>query len=121
MAHKGLWPALSVVTQAKPLLIFGGYPLNDKIAWMTGEGLKVEWLGNDQGSRAAGAARGVAARIRRGGASVVIVLNGLIGHQESDVILAACRAAGTPYALGQRAGHGQLRTIFGEFEVRFTP
>ena len=112
------WPTLKRLTPDKPLGIFGGYVLDDKLTWLEGLGVHADWTSNSGGSRASSAVGRVAAKIRNKNYSGIIVLNELIGHDESNAILAACRASGTLYAMGKKAGKGQLRLICDEFEKR---
>ena len=88
---------------------------------MSESGVQVEWVSNESGSRASGTIQRVAARIRNTAFCGVIALNELIGHHESAMILAACRASGTIYAFGRKAGKGQLRAILTEFDRRLAP
>lgn len=112
------WPTLKATSAKQPVGMFGGYVLEDKLNWLSSNGVSAEWVTNSGGVRAAGAVQRMAARIRSNAYCGIIVLNELIGHDESAIILAACRASGTFYAMGRKAGKGQLRSICDEFEKR---
>jgi hypothetical protein len=112
------WPVLKQISPKRPVVIFGGYVLEDKLAWLQSSGVTAEWIANSNGVRGSSAVQKLSARIRSGAYCGVIVLNELIGHDESAMILAACRASGTFYAMGRKAGKGQLRIICDEFEKR---
>ncbi len=114
------WPNLQVRTQKKPIVIFGGYVLEDKLRWLQDAGLNIEWVGNDGGSRAAGTVQRLAGKVRGGSYLGVIALSGLIGHHESGMLLTSCRASGTAWAMANKAGTGQLRKILNEFDKHFT-
>ena len=111
------FPHLANYSLEKPLLIFGGFINHDKIKWMEDHGIRVEWISNEAGARAANEATRVSERIKRQAFCGVIVLNELMGHQETLCILAACRATNTPYGTGKKGGQGQLRTLFVEFNT----
>ena len=112
------WLTLKRVTLNRPVAIFGGYVLEDKLSWLADRGVQAEWVSNSNGSRAASSVQRLAAKIRNKSYCGVIVLNELISHDESNVMLSACRASGTLYAMGRKAGKGQLRLICDEFEKR---
>lgn len=112
------WPSLKRITAERPMAIFGGYVLEDKLSWLASSGVNTEWIANNNGVRGASAVQKLSARIRSNAYCGVIVLNELISHSESNMILAACRASGTFYAMGRKAGKGQLRIICEEFEKR---
>ena len=114
------WPQLQALSQTKPLVIFGGYVLEDKLRWLQGAGLNIEWVGNDGGSRAEGTVQRLAGKVRGGSYLGVIALTGLIGHHESGMLLTSCRASGTAWAMVNKAGTGQLRRILNEFDKHFT-
>lgn len=112
------WPLLRNITPSRPLALFGGNVMDEKLQWLASWGVNAEWLSNNHGARGAGPGQKFAARIRSHAYCGVIVLNELVGHDESTMILAACRASGTLYAMGRKAGKGQLRTLCEEFEKR---
>jgi hypothetical protein len=109
---------LSSRSADRPVIIFGGYVLKDKLNWLLRSGVTAEWAANDCGARAAGHAQRVADRIRHNAHIGTVVLNELIGHDESVIILTACRSSETLYAMGRKGGKGQLRAVCDEFERR---
>lgn len=113
-----LWPALTAASKERPVVLFGGVAQDDKVAGLQDWGLNVDWISNSTGTKSSSAGQRTAARIRTGSYVGVVVLNELVGHDESAIILAACRANGTLYAMGKKGGVGKLRLIFDEFNKR---
>lgn len=109
------WPLLAV---ERPVLFFGGYVNEEKIAKIGKGGAKVDWISNEGGARAAGLAQRVSDRIRNGTYCAMVLMNELSGHSESNALFAACRASETPFAMGKKGGIGQLFGILDEFERR---
>lgn len=112
------WPALQQITKEKPIAMFGGYVMDEKLRWINEAGVQTQWVSNEAGNRAANAIQRFAARVRNGAFSGVIMLEELMSHQESATILAACRASNTLYAMGKKGGRGRMRVIFNEFDRR---
>jgi hypothetical protein len=112
------WETLQQITKEKPVAMFGGYVLDEKLRWISEAGVNTVWVSNEAGSRAATAIQRFCARIRNNAFCAVIVLEELMSHQESAMILSACRASNTLYAMGKKGGRGRMRIIFTEFNRR---
>lgn len=112
------WARLAEITKSRPVLFFGGYVIEDKVAKIAKAGVTVEWVSNEGGARAAGLAQRVSDRIRHGNYCALVLMNELAGHSESNALFAACRASDVPFALGKKGGTGQLFGILDEFEKR---
>jgi hypothetical protein len=111
------YSSLVEASQLRPLCIFGGYIVEEKLAWVRRQGIQTEWVGNDGGARKSEACERLAGQIRAGKYCCVITLQELMSHHESASMLAACRASNTPHAFGRKAGRGQLQRIFEEFDL----
>lgn len=112
------WPKLASLTQSRPLGIYGGCIEPERVRWLQTLGLNFEWIENSKGSRASGAGKRFADRIRNGQFGAVILLNHLVGHDESSHITAACRSGDLLYGMGKKGGVGTFREIFNQFEER---
>jgi hypothetical protein len=110
------FPLLAAASVDRPVCIFGGYVVEEKLAWIRRQGIAVEWVGNDGGVRKLDACERLMGQIKANKFCGVITLQELMSHRESAGMLSACRASGTPHAFGRKAGRGQLAKIFQEFE-----
>lgn len=115
------WKNLAKKSQDQPILIFGGFVVEDKLKWLRNEGLEVRWVSNENGSRASGVVERTATQIKNNIYCLVLALDDLIGHHESRALQGACRESKTPLAFAKKAGVGRLSSILSEMERRFTP
>ena len=114
------WPTLPHLRAAlkkKPIVIVGGLVINEKIDLCQKRfGIELEWHETD--GDAARAADTMAARIRAGGVSAVLILEGLISHKTSNKITDACKAKKIPYAMGDKGGVASLEAAFNMIEQK---
>lgn len=96
-----------VVTKARPLVIVGGVAKMDKLQLFPAE-LRacIEWIETTrQGTHAIG---NLANRIRHHRVSVLILLDGLVGHRHTDPLVAAARDAGIVAVYAGKGGQAAL-------------
>jgi len=101
------WPDLRRQLQNKPLVIAGGIEKPEKLRTIKERfNIQAEWLAINNGGPRSTAS--IVQRIKTGGISAIIILEGLVGHPTSRKIMEACLAAKVPYTLGYRGGIGDV-------------
>lgn len=103
------WPALPNLRKMlakQTLVIAGGLVVNEKLdLCQTRFGIKAVWHEIDDSMPAT---ETLCQRIRSGSVGAVILLEGLIGHKQSNKVVDACRANQTPYMMGDRGGTASI-------------
>jgi len=78
--------------------------------------LELEWTETrDGGTRLVEA---VAARVRRGAATAIILVEGAMAHRHWTALVTAARLAGTPVAYAKRGGSTQILRALADIERR---
>lgn len=114
-------PFPTLLKDNRPILIFGGFSVEEKMVTMRRRtGLPFEWVSNERSNRGDGECRSVAERIRSGQYAGVILLNELMSHSQSETLVQACRASGTLFSIGKKAGTGALNSALALFERQLT-
>lgn len=114
-------PFPTLLKDNRPILIFGGFSVVEKMVTMRRRtGLPFEWVSNERSNRGDGECRSVAERIRSGQYAGVILLNELMSHSQSETLVQACRASGTLFSIGKKAGTGALNSALALFERQLT-
>lgn len=114
-------PFPTLLKDTRPILIFGGFSVEEKMVTMRRRtGLPFEWVSNERSNRGDGECRSVAERIRSGQYAGVILLNELMSHSQSETLVQACRASGTLFSIGKKAGTGALNSALALFERQLT-
>jgi hypothetical protein len=109
------WPKMRALL-TKPMVLIGGTPMADKVQTILKRfGLGVEWLGIEgSGLRLVD---GYVHQIENHSYGVVILLEGLSGHKQMNLLADACKTSGTKWAYGHRAGVGYLAQCFDQIEA----
>lgn len=109
------WPALRRRLQNKPLVIAGGIEKPEKLRTIKDRfNIQAEWLAINNGGPRSTAS--IVQRIKTGGISAIIILEGLIGHPTSRKLMDACLSSNVPYTLGYRGGIGDVEKSLGELD-----
>lgn len=103
--RSSLWPALA--SASLPVVIVGGLPSPEKLAWVREGAPRTEWL---ELTKKQTSVQGILGRIHGRNFSSVLVLDGFVRSDHATQIRSAARAAGMPCATADTAGQGQLRT-----------
>ncbi len=109
------WPHLRRRLQNKPVVIAGGIEKAEKLRTIRERfGIQAEWLAiNNGGPRSTSS---IVQKIKTGGISAIIILEGLIGHPTSRKLMDACISSNVPYTLGYRGGIGDVEKSLGELD-----
>lgn len=103
------WPALPNLRKmlaTRTLVIAGGLVVNEKLdLCQTRFGVKAVWHEIDDSMMRT---ETLCQRIRSGSVGAVVLLEGLIGHKQSNKVVDACRANLIPYMMGDRGGTASI-------------
>ena len=112
------WPELARLRAALAggsLVVVGGLVVQAKLDLYAARfGVKPEWHETD--GDAAQSIEILAKRIRAGGISAIIMLEGLMAHTACDKVVAACKAGRVPFALGDKGGTGSIADALDQIE-----
>lgn len=109
------FPTLRRATREHPIVLVGGIKKNEVVEQIRRRyGLDVEWVAA-QGANAR-AIDAFVTRVRRGRLGGVVLLEGLFGTTQIKTLREELKAAGVPFAFGDRAGTESIRCAFSELE-----
>jgi hypothetical protein len=113
--EEGKFPLLQ--KDERPILIFGGFAVEEKRkAIQKRSGVVVEWVSNERNGSGDADCENVRRRIRNGQYCGLIMLNELMSHRQSDLLIKAAKAAGIHHAVGKKGGTAALMSALELFE-----
>ena len=112
------WP--KVKAQRKPLLLFGGMVIPEKLAgWIEETGLDIIWIATQSdGARGMNATDTAAAQLQNGQYFAVLILSGFIDHHQWTPVAQAARAGGAISVAIDKGGVGMFRQALTTLEKR---
>jgi len=112
------WPKIRA--QRKPLLIFGGMVIPEKLAaWIEETGLDIVWLSTQSDGNHGGASTETAvAQLCNSQYFAVLILNGFVSHHQWTPVTQAAKAGGAYSVAIDRGGVGMFRQAMTELEKK---
>jgi hypothetical protein len=109
------FPRLRALATARPILLFGGIPVPDKLRWLC-KIAPAEWRESSRSDNRATEA--AARRVTMGSYGAVILLQELIGHRQSEMLVSAAESSRTLLTYAAKGGQAQLLTALRDVEDR---
>lgn len=109
-------PLLAELSQTKIVVTFGGLYNLERDRWVKQQGIRHEWVDTHNSGGMDEKVNSLCKRIERGELGGVVVLNELIGLEQSRRIVAACKNSKTMMAPAKRGTQGQYKSVFAGME-----
>jgi hypothetical protein len=113
-------PNLQALLSERRVMLIGGVPRQDKLerlkAMLGAQPIWPDIVGVTSSKRL----EGPETSIRQGKVACVLILNGIMSHQVSDKIVAACKSNGTPFRTVNKAGFASVVEALREIEAELS-
>ncbi len=119
--NRPYFPHLIELSKQKPILVYGGTALHDRIAWLQKLDLNVEWAPAHKKSGRSRDVESAVARILNNTVLTVFYVKHFAGHVDGSRVKDAAKKAGVPLFDAYMAGQGQLLRVLKDAEAKFTP
>lgn len=102
------YPILHEKCKVKPILLYGGTLMHDRVEWLNSLGLRVEWIEADKGSGLVRSAGSAVAKIQNNSVLFVLYAGGFVSHSAGAQVVEATRKAKVLLLDVRTAGQGQI-------------
>lgn len=102
------FPLLAEKSKTRPILLYGGTLMHERLNWVRGLGLQVEWIESEKDGGRVRSMQSAVTKIQNGTVLFVLYAGGFVSHSTGAQVVEAARKANVLLLDVRTAGQGQV-------------